>query len=531
MRQVDFRLGRRTKLLIKWISLYLFIGVMLLSFMFVYSFLRGKSSYAKVLGVLSLTLQVYHLGYLMEINASTLTEMIFWNQIQYLGIPFFPSLWLIISMLYTGKSKYLQGARSLLIFAVPVLTFIMRLTNDWHQLFYSRIELQYIGGAQIMLLTKGPWYLIQMGYVLLTLIACTGIYFQRYRKSSGDERIQFKLLLLASVLPYVSLVLIVLNIGGIGIDYTALILPPCVLLINLALTRYNFLDIKVLARERVFEDSSSGLILLNRHYRVVDFNAACVPFFQWFHTPLKEEKLDILLKDFPELMDCIREKGERVFQFENENETRDLNVNVKPVLNKDETIGYLVTMEDVTERERLRRQLLEMANTDVLSGLSNRRHFMERAEEAFQRALRYKEPLSALMLDIDFFKKINDIYGHHVGDAVIRNFSDMLSATFRGTDVVGRMGGEEFAVVMIQTDAETAFAKAERFRAAVESSCFCIQAQTLRMTISIGVSELGDNGASFDAVLNHADRCLYEAKHAGRNCVRVGFEGSFESIG
>lgn len=518
-------------MLIKWISLYLFVGVMLLSFMFVYSFLRGKSSYAKVLGVLSLTLQVYLLGYLMEINSSTLEEMIFWNQIQYFGIPFFPSLWLIISMLYTGKSSYLQGARSLVIFAVPILTFIMRLTNDWHQLFYSRIELQHIGGAQIMLLTKGPWYIIQTLYVLLTLIACTGIYFQRYRKSSGDEKIQFKLLLLASVLPYASLVLVVINIGGIGIDYTALILPPCVLLINLALTRYNFLDIKVLARERVFEDSSSGLILLNRHYRVVDFNAASVPYFKWFHAPLKEEKLDVLLKDLPDLIECIRGGNEKVFQFVIENEVRDLNINAKPVLNKEETIGYLVTMEDVTERERLRRQLLEMANTDVLSGLNNRRCFMERAEEAFQRALRYREPLSVLMLDIDYFKKINDVYGHHVGDAVIRNFSDMLSSTFRGTDVVGRMGGEEFAVVMIQADAETAFAKAERFRAAVESNCLCIQAQTLRMTISIGISELGENTASFDALLNHADHCLYEAKNAGRNCVRVGLEGSWESIG
>ena len=515
-------------MLIKWISLYLFVGVMLLSFMFVYSFLRGKSSYAKVLGVLSLTLQVYLLGYLMEINASTLEEMIFWNQIQYFGIPFFPSLWLIISMLYTGKSRYLQGARSLVLFAVPILTFIMRLTNDWHQLFYSRIELQRIGSAQIMLLTKGPWYLIQMGYVLLTLIACTGIYFQRYKKSIGDEKIQFKLLLLASVLPYVSLVLIVMNIGGVGIDYTALILPPCVLLINLALTRYNFLDIKVLARERVFEDSSSGLILLNRHYRVVDFNAACVPIFKWFHAPLKEEKLDILLKDLPDLMECIRDRDEKVFQFVIENEVRDLNVNAKPVLNKEETIGYLVTMEDVTERERLRRQLLEMANTDVLSGLNNRRCFMERAEEAFQRALRYRESLSVLMLDIDNFKKINDVYGHHIGDAVIRNFSDLLSAAFRGTDVVGRMGGEEFAVVMIKTDAETAYVKAERFRTAIESNCLCIQSQELRMTISIGISELGENTASIDDLLNEADRFLYEAKNAGRNCVRAGLESRWE---
>lgn len=504
-------------MVIKCLSMYLFIGVMLLSFMFVNSFLRGRSSYAKVLGALSLTLQVYLLGYLMEINTGSLKEMLFWNQIQYFGIPFFPGLWLVVSMLYTGRGKYLQGFRSLFIFAIPLMTFVLHLTNDWHHLYYSRIELQQFEGMNLMLLTKGPWYFVQMVYVLITLVLCSWFYFQRYRKSTGDEKIQLRLLLLASVLPYIALILVTLNIGGIGIDYTALILPPCILLINLALTRYNFLEIKVLARDRVFEDSAAGLILLNRFYRVVDFNAASILFFRWFDAQIKVEQLDLLLKDRQDLLDSIRRSEDKIFHLVAEGEDRYVNINVRGVQNKQEKAGLLITIEDVTERELLRRRLIEMATTDELSGLNNRRRFRECAEEAYQCARRYQEHLSVLMMDIDYFKRINDSYGHLIGDAVIRDFSELLSDAFRGTDIIGRMGGEEFAVVMLNTDSESACKKAESFRQMIENREMIYGQLRFRITVSIGAAEFDNETHDFDALVNRADSAMYEAKRAGRN--------------
>ena len=107
-----------------------------------------------------------------------------------------------------------------------------------------------------------------------------------------------------------------INIGGIGIDYTAIILPPCILLINLSLTRYNFLEIKDLARERVFEDSGDGLILVNRFYRVVDFNEASTNFFRWFNAVIKAEQIEILLRDHQELWESIRNAEDGVFHFQ-----------------------------------------------------------------------------------------------------------------------------------------------------------------------------------------------------------------------
>lgn len=293
-------------MLIKLLSLYLFIAILFLSFLFVYSFVRGKSNHARVMGLLSLCLQIYLLGYLLEINTNQLSEMIFWNQIQYFGIPFFPALWLVISLLYTGRIDYIKGYRLIIIFIIPILTFIIRITNNVHFLYYKTLEIQTIGEFSSLYLTKGPWYLVQMIYVLIILVLCTYFYYQRYRKSSGNERMQFSLLLYASVLPYIALILVFINLGGSGIDYTAIILPPCILLINLALTKYNFLDIKNLARERVFEDSSLGFILLNRTYRVVDYNDQSKHLFSLLNIHLKETSLDKMLKDHLDILECIQ---------------------------------------------------------------------------------------------------------------------------------------------------------------------------------------------------------------------------------
>ncbi len=503
----------------KCISIYLFIGVMLFSFIFVNSFVRSKSSYARALGALSLTLQVYLLGYLMEINSGSVSEMYFWNQVQYFGLPFFSPLWLIIAMLYTGRGRYLKGFGGVIVFAIPVMTFVFRLTNNWHHLYYSNFQIQHVMGIDIMLLTKGPWYYVQTLYIMFALLLCTWFYFQHYRKSVGDEKTLFKLLLLISIIPYLSLVLIVLNIGGVGIDYTALILPPCVLLFNLALTRYNFLDIRVLARERVFEESVEGLILVNRMYYVVDFNAASVAFFSWFNAQIEEEQLEILIKNHPDLLKSIKDAVAQVFCFIVAGEERYVSVQVREVNNKKVLVGYLIKFEDVTEREKLKQRLIKTANTDGLTGLNNRRKFGEYGKEAFLRARRYHEDLSVLMMDIDYFKRVNDSFGHQGGDVVLRGFSDLLSVVFRKTDIVGRVGGEEFAVIMLNTDVGSACEKAEIFRKTVAEKKLTFAEKPIMITVSIGVAELTEEMSDFEVLMNRADNALYAAKRSGRNRV------------
>ena len=167
-------------------------------------------------------------------------------------------------------------------------------------------------------------------------------------------------------------------------------------------------------------------------------------------------------------------------------------------------------------------ELRRLATTDLLTGLSNRAHFMDSAEGELRRADRFNRDLAVLMLDIDFFKRINDQHGHAAGDEALRVFSAVLGKETRAVDLLGRIGGEEFAVVLPETGLEAGLLIAERVRAAVEQASFVFHhSAPISFTVSIGVSLLqaGDN---LDSLLARADNALYQAKHAGRNRVERG---------
>jgi diguanylate cyclase (GGDEF)-like protein len=501
----------------KVLALYVFAGVLFLSIMFVYSLYRGKSGFAKALGLLCLSLDIYLMGYLMEINSETLSEMLFWNQIQYFGIPFFPALWLLMSMLYTGRIKGLWEWKFALVFIIPILTFLFRLTNKYHYLYYAKIELKEIGGIQLMLLSKGPWYFVQMGYVLICLILCTRFYYQRYVKSSNVEKNQFRLFLLASLLPYVGTILVTINLANIGIDYSALVLPLSIMFINIALTRYNFLEIKLMARERVFEDSQEGLIILNKDLEVMDFNPASIGFFNWMNAALKRERLDVLLENHTGVVECVKRGKEGTFEFMVGGKERFMSVTPKEICSKKELVGILLAMEDVTERELNNRKLLEMAHYDMLSGLYSRRFYSEQAQAAIERAKRYGELISVIMMDIDNFKWINDKYGHSCGDRVIRAVSDLMKSFFRGTDIIGRIGGEEFSIIMLNSKSNEAYARVEALRINIEQMDFEYNGQKIPVTVSLGIAELENHCQSLDDLINCADDALYKSKNNGRN--------------
>jgi len=177
---------------------------------------------------------------------------------------------------------------------------------------------------------------------------------------------------------------------------------------------------------------------------------------------------------------------------------------------------------DVTERKLLEEEVARQARTDYLTGVFNRRHFMALGRAEIERARRYRSGLSILMLDVDFFKRINDRYGHHVGDAVLRTLADGCRDALRSLDVFGRLGGEEFAILLPETEREAAAEVAERLRLRLADAQVPAEGgRVVRFTVSIGVASMSSPDDSIDALLNTADRALYAAKRAGRNRVHA----------
>lgn len=180
------------------------------------------------------------------------------------------------------------------------------------------------------------------------------------------------------------------------------------------------------------------------------------------------------------------------------------------------------TLFDLTERKRLESEIQRQARTDTLTGLHNRRYFFELAERELARGRRYNGLLAVLMLDLDHFKAVNDAYGHHAGDRVLRGFGEILARSVRDVDIAGRIGGEEFAVVLPEARAEQAVEVAERVRLAVAGADLRLeQGEALHVTVSIGVAAAAAAESDIEALLDSADQALYEAKRAGRNRVCI----------
>ena len=164
---------------------------------------------------------------------------------------------------------------------------------------------------------------------------------------------------------------------------------------------------------------------------------------------------------------------------------------------------------------------IELAVTDPLTGLYNRRYLDTHMPLLLERSVTRERPLSVLVIDIDRFKSVNDAYGHDAGDLVIREFSKRIRMTIRGIDLACRFGGEEFVVVLPDTDATTAEAIAERLRQEIAASPFDVgpEIRGLNITASVGVSALSRPGETAELLLKRADMALYEAKNSGRNRV------------
>lgn len=168
---------------------------------------------------------------------------------------------------------------------------------------------------------------------------------------------------------------------------------------------------------------------------------------------------------------------------------------------------------------QLHAQVERMAVTDGLTGIFNHRRFQERLAEEFQRIARYPEPLSLLIADIDHFKKINDTYGHPVGDLILKRIAKILVRLTRSVDIVARYGGEEFVIALLKTESPQAKQLAERVRKTVEATEFEVQGNTIHVTLSIGIATCPEDARTREALIEHADRALYHAKNTGRNRV------------
>ena len=185
-------------------------------------------------------------------------------------------------------------------------------------------------------------------------------------------------------------------------------------------------------------------------------------------------------------------------------------------------IGMFGISRDISESKRREDELRTMATTDFLTGLASRRDFIDDLNRQIARMHRSPQINTCLlMMDLDFFKRVNDAYGHAIGDAMLQHISGLMKSEIRRVDSVGRIGGEEFAILMPDTPLAAAHAFAERIRNKVMQTPLCDKDKVIPITVSIGITQISCKDQSFGSVFERADTALYQAKHFGRNRVEL----------
>lgn len=275
----------------------------------------------------------------------------------------------------------------------------------------------------------------------------------------------------------------------------------------------------------IFESSIQGIFRSTPDFRFLDLNPAMARIFgfdtveemlgcseSFFLSPCqKKEFLQTvartgMLKDHP--LEMLRGDGTSIW----------VEVCVHASCNfRGEVVELDGLMADITEKRRMLKELQKLARNDGLTGLFNRRYFVELGQRELLRAKRENTPLSLIYFDADHFKRVNDTYGHDTGDKVLQDIARIGKEKLRELDVFGRLGGEEFAVLLPGTSGRDAIFVAEKLRRAFESHTVDTAQGCVRFTASFGVSSFSCQTCSLDEMLKHADSALYEAKRSGRN--------------
>jgi diguanylate cyclase (GGDEF)-like protein len=326
----------------------------------------------------------------------------------------------------------------------------------------------------------------------------------------------------ASLLPLIGIMLIIFTYDKWIVDFTALIMPISILIIGYGILKYDFLEIKALARETVFENSLDGMMILESGLRLIDYNKAAKDFFRALNISLDNYPIEHLFNREPELLEIFKSETTQEFSVMVDGEKRFFEISALPLgIPHDKKTRMFKSIRDITEKKKVQEKLTVLATTDSLSGLYNRAEFMKLAQRELSWAKIHNKKLSLLMIDLDHFKTINDTFGHAAGDEVIRQMGKMIMTNFRKTDFAGRLGGEEFAVLLKDASLDEAKGAAKKFLDTVSSKKVIYEEQEISITVSIGVAAINseNNISNIEDVLKQADDALYKAKAKGRNCV------------
>lgn len=517
----------------------LFLSCLMTLFMAVFAWrrrdVRTASAVAVLMGGLSwwtlcYALMILHTRY-PEVVPTLFNDPLFWFRLMFVGVVILPGAFLVFVLQYTGYRQRLGPRFIGLLAVIPVLTTVADFTewlgHDWFMAgFLPGNEEPFKGGPAFWLHVLYSYSVMMIGYVLLV----------RFTIQNRQYRLQGLLFLAGHSVIWALNVMTVMrwlpeSLQGVDLSPFGFLVASMIMALNIR--RQGFLDLMPIARSMVFEKMADAMLVTDRMGRILDSNPAAQSLFA--EAGVDISRGEVIGDALPEL---VREgvpleefqlstgEGGRAWQLDvRKTDLKSRQGDIKGHIYGFRDVTELKTIEaslrqQLADNERLREALKEESIRDPLTGLYNRRWLDEVLEQEIPRTLREHRHLSFCLIDLDHFKRVNDDWGHDMGDRILLALAQLLKEGSRKHDVAARFGGEEFVLVLPGLDAERGLEVIDRLRESFSELDFGTDGPA-NLTFSAGLAVVPDHATDREKLFKMADIALYEAKNAGRNRVVI----------
>ncbi len=497
-------------------------------------------------GLMMFSASLWCVFYSLEIVTTDFGLKVFWAKARFFGLAPLSSLWLAVAIQHMGSIKWFRGARWLILGIIPALVIILSMTSSHHTLFRYDYRLLPDNGIGVIHFTNGPLFWVYACYAYLLSIVTGVILYLSFRKQNTIKRRQTVL-----VISGISVFIIVDALFQVKItpfpnyNLSSSSLAISGILLSMAVFRYRILDLAPITRVMIMNGISDIIVVADDTGRLLDFNRAASVAFGL--SPVSSAGLP--LQDIHPFFSGILETGDKYPDRTGDTQVcvngveKIFEISVKPIrFRGDHIVGTLIHLRDVSGQRRMEKeireanaelvarivkieslqaQLRELSIRDPLTGLYNRRYMDETVKRDLLMAIRNQSPLSFALIDIDYFKAVNDTWGHQAGDALLKSLAGLLVENVRKSDMVCRFGGEEFLIVLVGVSSALAQKQVDKIRIAFEGITTPYDDQRIRATFSAGVAAYPEHGCEAPELIRSADEALYRAKREGRNRVLV----------
>lgn len=481
--------------------------------------------FSKCVLFLTSSAAIYALGYTCELSSNSLTAIKFWLHIENIGVSFIPTAWIILSLQHTGlRFKYNKLLIAfLLIFSS--ITLILSGTTDLHNLYYKSVTLNTAAPFPIAKIKAGLWYDIHIVFNNAAVLLGNIFYLIYWRKSVYPENQPALIFFLSSLFPWIIALIYTCGYIPWGLDPSPVSFLVPSIVYGWAIYSLDLFEIIPLAQKKIFETLSDAILIFDKNGILADFNKVCKNIFPY----LRERQIGksglILFSHNTIMLKLMKSAPELILEMEIKRKPRQ-KYQAKRInlMNGKKLIGFIITLHDITFFSNKLDTLQSKASTDPLTGIANRHKLQEDIALLLEMSPDEDMDLSLLLIDVDNFKIINDKCGHLGGDTVLKTFSRICENNLRPNDILGRYGGDEFIIILPAASIDTALEIAEKICCSIAAkNVFINNSLTINITASIGIAYTTNAKTPLDIknLINNADIALYNAKKAGRNCVRL----------